>query len=1254
MTAPVYDSNQLPFEVLEPTLVFGTGLVYRIALRSDPFTVVAIVENRSEPTVQEALNDDGGGSFKLLANDPKLLDEPRLLDYGNVVRVSINGVTVQAFEIVNRTVSLVSGDEQSGEYIEVSGPTYGAEVFRRSAVYPAQGLRPSSPGSRFFNFASERGDWYIVSDWGNPVFEYAQTDNSTANPWSSDPLPWPAEWPDAMNKNWVSEVVVASNTNIPLMEFSSTPKINGIGIIPGDRVLLQFQTITARNGVYIYQGEPTYPAWSAAIPYITGAVVKYAGEFYRSKLDSNLNHTPAANSWWSIALDVYAFVRTDDMVSGADFNDAVVMVSKGTWANKIFAYTGAASPSVNTTPITFALFTTGVKWAWDRVSVRNGATAPAGDLYFRYEFTTTHATDLLTLFMTADDWAFGYIDGQRILDVVDRPSYKRTYSATMSVFAGPHVLGIRAKNLQGYAGLLFALSLQEQEEDVPQWIFSGDGGPLVLNAYPDPAPGWTTAEVVQTLLAEATTRGVDGANNLGVTFTNFVDSVGESWVNPIEWELPIGSSMRDMLDMFAENYSDWGFDPINLELSLWIQRGRDRSVQTPEAEPVILRQAKNVRSAGIDGVAPSGTVVLVRSDDGWSERSADGDAITAYGRREAFLSLGRVVDSTAQTIASNQIASVAYPSQSLTIDIWALPGSTPWEDFGVGDFILAPDEGGTLVKRRVVSISASEDEESAAIIYAVELDTVRKTEVQKISRWLKAIGGGTLGGEAVGAVVIPASPPSSMSSTSAQQGSTGPRGFSGAPGAAGASIISGSGTPDSLLGRDGDYFLDRSDQVLYGPKVVGLWPGTGLLLRGSTILSGVGPPALSTGNDGDFFLDPTDQILYGPKSTGAWPAVGLLFRGATIISGASAPGAGVGEDGDYFLDSVTQTFYGPKDSGVWPASGILLHGSAILSGIVDPVSGDGEDGDYFFNRITTVLFGPKASGSWSGTGTQLRGSVIWSGIIDPVSGDGEDGDYFLNKTSFELFGPKTVGSWSGSIHLQGSIIHEGSGAPGAGVGVDGDYYWDGTAKSLYGPKAAGSWPSGVSLIGPSGAAGAAGAGSGNMNYVGDWDSATVYQADDVVDYSGDTFLRTTYTGIVDGSFDYAQWHKIAFSPARRTSTMTTVSLSPLAREQGTMNLARGYKLYALEVTSPARVRVYATTAQQSADASRAFGLDPTGNHGVMLDYMVAHGPLSRGFSPMVDGMSLEASPTESIPITVDNVDSSTAVITVTLTWIRTE
>ncbi len=111
-------------------------------------------------------------------------------------------------------------------------------------------------------------------------------------------------------------------------------------------------------------------------------------------------------------------------------------------------------------------------------------------------------------------------------------------------------------------------------------------------------------------------------------------------------------------------------------------------------------------------------------------------------------------------------------------------------------------------------------------------------------------------------------------------GAVGPAGPAGANGTAGSIIYSGTTAPVATKGAIGDYYLDTATGLLYGPKTTNGW-GNGLSLKGatgatgaagSTTLSGAGVPAPSLGKTGDYYLDKINYLLYGPKSGSGWGA----------------------------------------------------------------------------------------------------------------------------------------------------------------------------------------------------------------------------------------------------------------------------------------------------------------------------------------------------------------------------------------------
>ncbi|CAG9184540.1 hypothetical protein LMG23992_05261 [Cupriavidus laharis] len=237
-------------------------------------------------------------------------------------------------------------------------------------------------------------------------------------------------------------------------------------------------------------------------------------------------------------------------------------------------------------------------------------------------------------------------------------------------------------------------------------------------------------------------------------------------------------------------------------------------------------------------------------------------------------------------------------------------------------------------------------------------------------------------------------------------------------------LLSGTSDPGPDIGKDGDFYLNTTTGMLFGPKANGAWPAgvsvagpagatgakgdTGATgntgTAGNTILSGSVDPTSGVGNDGDYYINTSTSTLFGPKADGTWPpgvplGGGGAPGGGTVLTGAGAPGNNIGADGDYYLDTDTWTLYGPKANGEWPAGVSLVNqpggsnggsdgtdngttvgnGGHVLYGSGAPTDGIGVDGDFYFDTSTGTLYGPKADGHWPGTGATMTTPTVYNG-----------------------------------------------------------------------------------------------------------------------------------------------------------------------------------------------------------------------------------------------------------------------------------
>lgn len=125
-------------------------------------------------------------------------------------------------------------------------------------------------------------------------------------------------------------------------------------------------------------------------------------------------------------------------------------------------------------------------------------------------------------------------------------------------------------------------------------------------------------------------------------------------------------------------------------------------------------------------------------------------------------------------------------------------------------------------------------------------------------------------------------------------------------------------------------------------------------------------------------------------------------------------------------------------------------------------------------------------------------------------------------------------------------------------------------------------------------------------------------------------------------------------PGRSTATITTASLAVDASESGTVTLTNGYRLLKIITNRPARVRLYTLAAKRDADAARAIGTDPTGDHGLVMETVTTASLLSIEATPAIDGYDGKTTPDGVIPYHVTNKDSGAGIVTCSFAWLRTE
>lgn len=232
----------------------------------------------------------------------------------------------------------------------------------------------------------------------------------------------------------------------------------------------------------------------------------------------------------------------------------------------------------------------------------------------------------------------------------------------------------------------------------------------------------------------------------------------------------------------------------------------------------------------------------------------------------------------------------------------------------------------------------------------------------------------------------------SLNSCDDLEGEQGPEGPAGPAGEDGSMIYAGTGSPSSALGEEGDFYLDQSTATLYGPKDEVGW-GSPVNLQGPSgddgneILSGSGTPSGTLGREGDYYLDKDNYNLYGPKSSSGWGTPINLKGTANVIY------SGWFEAGSY-TNGGTESAYVEKSAPVISQEiiddGVVLAFTKLISdnGFVRPLPATTIDiNDAIWNYVIpeagSIRFTVKTTdgGNISPAGTnQYRYVIIPGGV----------------------------------------------------------------------------------------------------------------------------------------------------------------------------------------------------------------------------------------------------------------------------------
>ena len=204
-------------------------------------------------------------------------------------------------------------------------------------------------------------------------------------------------------------------------------------------------------------------------------------------------------------------------------------------------------------------------------------------------------------------------------------------------------------------------------------------------------------------------------------------------------------------------------------------------------------------------------------------------------------------------------------------------------------------------------------------------------------------------------------------------------------------------------------------------------------LDGKTILNGAGAPGAGLGVDGDFYIDTTGNLIYGPKTGGAWGA-GVSIVGDTGPVGPAGPTGPTGADGQSssFYDYKIKTTITSGD----PLSTHIIYNNATQTSAtqinVSHIDKDGYDLDVLLGLIVTgsIFIIQDASESnnyqkWQVSATPVAQTGYFEYPVTIIDSGGTGTSNFGNNLEVLFIIATPSGGGGGGADLQEVWLHTG-------------------------------------------------------------------------------------------------------------------------------------------------------------------------------------------------------------------------------------
>jgi hypothetical protein len=325
--------------------------------------------------------------------------------------------------------------------------------------------------------------------------------------------------------------------------------------------------------------------------------------------------------------------------------------------------------------------------------------------------TFTLATDMsLVLFVNMSETGEVWIDGTRVFEQTTGSQGERMQTVSLDLKEGEHCItasACKTSDVDQMAWIMWSLA-QAQQDDEGEWeltevVHRSNCAMLAYHAGPtDEPPGANVGEMAICLIDESQALG--DLAEVTTTFTKTHDSGGVPWADEFVWGVKIGTGLLDVVMALCElSGSTFRMSP-DLELSIWQDRGTDRTATVVFSEGT---QAGGMLDGMVSRLRKRASHLQIETQEGFATAT---DASSTGPQRRLGVTMG-----TSPTISSladfaiYTFRDVGRQRRNAVIQTWGPTGKVPYTNFDVRDDITAPGPAGTGIPWKIVSIQMQMD-----------------------------------------------------------------------------------------------------------------------------------------------------------------------------------------------------------------------------------------------------------------------------------------------------------------------------------------------------------------------------------------------------------------------------------------------------------------------------------------------------------------------------------------------------------------